>query len=157
MLDAATSSAGTPARPLDLEFGTLFFGYPIVPYTPPPTPPTGTTASATAGTSSTLAPGTGAGARGGIGLSVMDSLRGGQTLSGRPTRSGTPVSAPDVVVSQPAPTTAGDAEGATGAHNWGTGGNALGSARSTGVKKKTEKKDGEKRKKRKEVEVIDLD
>ncbi|KIM25321.1 hypothetical protein M408DRAFT_212493 [Serendipita vermifera MAFF 305830] len=153
MLDAAASGGDTGTRPLELEFGTLFFGYPVVPYTPPVTPPTGgTTAAATAAG--------GTPARG-IGLSVMDSLRGGQTLSGRPTRSGTPVSVPDVVISQPTPaagTTAGnEAGGGEGGHNWGSGGNTLGSARSAGVKKKGEKKEGEKKKKKREVEVIEID
>jgi hypothetical protein len=73
----------------------------------------------------------------------MDSLRGGNTLSGRPTpRSATPVSVvPEVVVSEPP---------AEGRHDWGSGGHTLGSARSSGVKKS-----GEKKKKRKEV--IELD
>ncbi|KIM19437.1 hypothetical protein M408DRAFT_31223 [Serendipita vermifera MAFF 305830] len=85
----------------------------------------------------------------------MDSLRGGQTLSGRPTRSGTPVSVPDVVISQPTPaagTTAGNEAAGEGGHNWGSGGNTLGSARSAGIKKKGEKKEGEKKKKKREVE-----
>lgn len=152
MLDAAASSADAAARPLELEFGTLFFGYPVVPYTPAPTPPT--TAAGPAGATGA----TGASATRGIGLSVMDSLRGGHTLSGRPTRSGTPVSVPDVVVSQPVADTAPVATAPAAGHDWGTGGNALGSARSVPVSSGgKKKKEGEKKKKKREVEVIDID
>jgi ubiquitin fusion degradation protein 1 len=153
MLDAAASSATAGAKPLDLPLGTLFFGYPVVPYTPPATPPTQTNAATTTGTSNSRPSGntgtTGV-VRGGIGLSVMDSLRGGNTLSGRPTpRSATPVSVPEVVVSRPPAESAAAGTGAP-AHDWGSGGHTLGSARSSGVKKT-----GEKKKKKKEV--IELD
>jgi hypothetical protein len=147
MLDAAASSATAGAKPLELEFGTLFFGYPVVPYTPPATPPNNAAGPSTTRIAAGNTGTTGA-VRGGIGLSVMDSLRGGNTLSGRPTpRSSTPASVPEVVVSQPSAnsTSAGEA-----AHDWGSGGHTLGSARSSGVKKA-----GEKKKKKKGVIEID--
>ncbi|KAG8841343.1 ubiquitin fusion degradation protein [Serendipita sp. 411] len=143
MLETAASSASTANQPLELEFGQLFFGYPVVPYTPPATPQTGDKAPPTST---------------GLGLSVLDSLRGGNTLSGRPTpRASTPVPAPvpvpDVVVSQP-----------TEGHNWGTGGQALGSASrnvakasTSGSKTGSSAGDGEKKKRKKKAEVIDVD
>ncbi|PVF98820.1 UFD1-domain-containing protein [Serendipita vermifera] len=131
MLDIASSSTRVDAKPLELEFGQLFFGYPIVPYTPPATPPNADAAGSSSG----------------IGLSVLDSLRGeGNTLSGRPTpRSATPLPAP----ATPEPTTSKP----TGEHDWGTGGQTLGSRKPAAG---TSKGDGEK-KKRKKKEVIDLD
>ena len=79
MLEAASSSASTSSQPLDLEFGQLFFGYPIIPYTPPPTPPNAAAATTSNKDSNQSRSGSG------IGLSVLDSLKGGNTLSGRPT------------------------------------------------------------------------
>jgi len=164
MLEAAASSATAVAKPLELEFGQLFFGYPVVPYTPPATPPssndnnsnnapprTGANASGTSGSTR---------AGGGLGLSVMDSLRGGNTLSGRPTpRSSTPASVPEVVVgaaaaAAAAPSGAGSGGVPAAEHDWGSGGHTLGSARSSGVVKKTGT--GEKKKKKKK-EVIEID
>jgi ubiquitin fusion degradation protein 1 len=132
MLDVASSSTRVDAKPLELEFGQLFFGYPIVPYTPPATPPNADAASPSSG----------------IGLSVLNSLRGeGNTLSGRPTpRSSTPVPAP----ATPEPTTSRP----TGEHDWGTGGQALGSRKPAAAS--TSRADGEK-KKRKKKEVIEID
>jgi len=160
MLEAATNAGAAAVRPLELEFGQLFFGYPVVPYTPPATPPTaaGASSASTSGVTGVInrpSAGAGAGAgtgTGGIGLSVLDSLRGGNTLSGRPTRSATPVSVPDVVITPDTSTTAGAGAEAEQprTHEWGTGGQTLGSARSSGVKKS-----GEKKKKKREVIEID--
>lgn len=134
MLDAASSSTTTNVRPLNLEHGQLFFGYPVVPYNPPSTSNTTTDSKS----------------QHGIGLSVMDSLRGGNTLSGRPTREATPSGTPRGSAGTPLPG-ANDSliekdEGEVkegGEHDWRSG-QRLGSARSS-------RPQGEKRKKKREA------
>ena len=147
----ASSATATDAQPLNLEFGQLFFGYPVTPYTPPPK---AEKEKANDEPSTSY----------GIGLSVLDSLRGGNTLSGRPTpRSTTPAGSertgavtPDVPA--PAATTS---EG----YSWGAGGQSLGSVRiaprpssSAGASKAgSARGDGEKKKRKKKIETIEID
>jgi hypothetical protein len=143
MLEAASSSASTSAQPLDLEFGQLFFGYPIIPYTPPTTPPS---ASAAATTTSNKDSGAG------IGLSVLDSLKGGNTLSGRPTPRSSLPATPARGSGTPLPGTSTPGEEETeqqqqppAGHDWGSGGQRLGARKE------------EPRKKKKKREIIEID
>ncbi|CAG7853430.1 SubName: Full=Related to UFD1-ubiquitin fusion degradation protein {ECO:0000313/EMBL:CCA73171.1} [Serendipita indica DSM 11827] len=145
MLDMASSATATDAQPLNLEFGQLFFGYPVVPYKPPAQ----TQKEKTEGEPSTS----------GIGLSVLDSLRGGNTLSGRPTpRSSTPAPTGSERGGAATPDVPGTTAGA--GYAWGAGGHALGSVRigsSASASKAGSARDGEKKKKRKKPESIDVD
>ncbi|CAG7854495.1 SubName: Full=Related to UFD1-ubiquitin fusion degradation protein {ECO:0000313/EMBL:CCA73171.1} [Serendipita indica DSM 11827] len=146
MLDMASSATATDAQPLNLEFGQLFFGYPVVPYKPPAQ----TQKEKTEGEPSTS----------GIGLSVLDSLRGGNTLSGRPTpRSSTPAPTGSERGGAATPDVPGTTAGA--GYAWGAGGHALGSVRigssASASKAGSARGDGEKKKKRKKPESIDVD
>lgn len=147
MLDMASSATATDAQPLNLEFGQLFFGYPVVPYKPPAQ----TQKEKTEGEPSTSS---------GIGLSVLDSLRGGNTLSGRPTpRSSTPAPTGSERGGAATPDVPGTTAGA--GYAWGAGGHALGSVRigssASASKAGSARGDGEKKKKRKKPESIDVD
>jgi hypothetical protein len=150
MLEAASSSASTSAQPLDLEFGQLFFGYPIIPYTPPPTPPNA--AAATTSNKDSNQSGSGSG----IGLSVLDSLKGGNTLSGRPTPRSSLPTTPARGSGSPLPGTSTPGEERTeqqqqqqqqspAEHDWGSGGNRLGARKE------------EPKKKKKKREIIEID
>lgn len=107
-----------PAPLTNLRHGQLFFGYPVIPYVPPPS------MSPTQG-SSTDGPAPFAG--------------GGTTLSGRRIPPSTEAGSQGGSTSAPAP-----AADPASAHTWGTGGQALGSAArpagASGLKTKKKKK-----------------